>query len=169
MCAKGNSSLQHHNCHTLARFVLLAAVIACGLVGAKATTAYAYNGPANYDACTPNPITGQTQPYNYEIQNLEQATLQICANIPYGTYGQTSGYTNVSWYDPPNSSQVWFYVQQNQDQYTQLQINGPSWGTGAGTPTGSRTHQALAAGMTNRSTNGQADLTTTPRGTFANE
>lgn len=121
--------MEHHNNHRLTKFVLLAAVSACVLVGTKVTTAYAYNGPANYYACTPNPITGQTQPYNYEIQDLEQATLQICANIPYGTYSQTSGYTNVSWYDPPNSPQVWFYVQQNQDQYTQLQINGPSWGT----------------------------------------
>ncbi len=95
----------------------LAAAISSSLIA----TADAYNGPANYYACTPNAIPN---PYNNEIGNLKQATLSRCSAIPYGTYGQTSGYTNVSW-RPDGQSSAWFYVQQNPDQYTQLELNGP--------------------------------------------
>lgn len=80
--------------------------------------ALAYNGPANNYACIPNSVPSY---YQGEINNLINVTLGICAAIPQGTYGQTSGYTTVG------GAQVWFYVQQNPDGYTQLQLSGPSY------------------------------------------
>lgn len=106
-------------------------LLAFGFFAAGAAPVAAYSGSANDDACVP--IYGPSWT-NGESENLEQATYSICANIPYGQYGQTDGYTWVTDFVPAYSccgyseGEVWFYVQQNPDQYTQLQINGPPGG-----------------------------------------
>jgi hypothetical protein len=100
-------------------------VIAATLAGAvsivpvaTAGPAAAYSGPANLWACRPNPVPAY---YQGEISNLINATYGICAAIPYGTYGQTSGWTTVG------GGRAWFYVQQNPNGYTQLQLSGPGY------------------------------------------
>ena len=80
--------------------------------------ALAYNGPTNNYACAPNGVPSY---YQGEIDNLATATSTICAAIPEGTYGQTSGWTTVG------GGSAWYYVQQNPDGYAQLQLSGPGY------------------------------------------
>jgi hypothetical protein len=98
--------------------VVAAVVVIFGFITGVAGvgSAAAYSGPANLNACNPNPTPGF---YQGEINNLHNTTYNICAAIPYGTYGQTSGWTWVG------GQSAWFYVQQNPDGYTQLQLSGP--------------------------------------------
>jgi hypothetical protein len=102
---------------SLAIAAALAGAVSMGAV-ATAGPAAAYSGPANLWACRPNPVPAY---YQGEINNLINATYGICASIPYGTYGQTSGWTTVG------GGRAWFYVQQNPDGYTQLQLSGPGY------------------------------------------
>ncbi len=106
------------------RLLAIASILATlGFIGAGvlAAPASAYNGTQNKDACLPYWGPSWT---NNESNDLNQATYSPCANIPYGQYGQIEGNTTVSWY-PSGNPWVYFYVQQNPDQYTQLSINGP--------------------------------------------
>lgn len=103
-----------------------------GFLAIGIAPALAYSGPNNEWACQPNYGPAWT---NGESNDLVQATYSLCANIPQGQYGETSGYTWVSDFVPPYSccgygrGEVWFYVQQNPDSYTQLEINGPPGGS----------------------------------------
>jgi hypothetical protein len=125
------SSAPRHRRPWLRRSPALAAIgtliLAASLTFPTARPVAAYDGSLNTYACEPYYGPSWT---NGETDDLYQATYSICANIPYGTYGQSSGYTYVSDFVPyDGQSQVWFYVQQNPDQYTQLQINGPPGGS----------------------------------------
>jgi hypothetical protein len=98
--------------------IALAGIAALVVPFVASAPALAYNGPANNYACTPNGVPSY---YQGEIDNLVSVTSGICASIPEGTYGQTSGYTTL------DGDSVWYYVQQNPDGYTQLQLSGPGY------------------------------------------
>jgi hypothetical protein len=97
--------------------VLMAITTLGGAASVGAAPASAYSGPANLNACNPNPVPSLYQP---EINRLIAATYDTCAAVPHGTYFQTSGNVQVP------GGMVWRYVQQNPDGYTQLQLTGPN-------------------------------------------
>ena len=83
-----------------------------------AQPANAYEGSGNNYACYPLSVPSY---YQGEINNLITATLNLCAAVPRGTYRQTSGWTTVG------GGSAWFYMQQNANGYTQLQLSGPGY------------------------------------------
>lgn len=103
----------------LSRVVAIVVVVATLSIGAGLggnDSAAAYSGPANLNACNPNPVPAY---YQGEIDNLINGTYSTCAAVPYNSYAQRSGWIRVG------GGWAWFYMQQNPDGYTQLQLSGP--------------------------------------------
>ncbi len=87
---------------------IAALILATSLSFLTIRPAAAYDGSLNTYACEPYYGPSWT---NGETDDLYQATYSTCANIPYGSYGQFSGYTYVSDFVPYNGDgRVWFYV-----------------------------------------------------------
>lgn len=101
-------------------FVLCASLLGGIMVDQK--VAFGHNKPSGN--CLPD-LWGYTPPDN-EVGNMWQGTYSRCNAVPSGGYSQQSGNTYVS-YGP--SGWAWFYMQHNQNEYVQLQLNGPPCGS----------------------------------------